>query len=440
MSDDKTPPGGGFTWGLTPSGEPEEPDQQAEATTPEEEQPKPTLDLGHFLALNQNEMIAAATESIPAQQPEEPAATPPPIPASATPPPIPASATPPVTTPPVTTPPAGDAPAPFSDDDGEPTAAFDFRAPPPPPVDPIQAPVYHEGQALPWEQPPAIDASLDGATEALGAEFVGLEKPADESAPTSAIDSLFGEEKFQEYEPVAASALVPFVSRDLVPVPAPNSPAAAAAKPPRPPMPKNQKILMWVAGGLVAALVLTGLFFVGTRIGDSIPAAVEATPTPTATPTAEPVAPVAPVAAIGPVPPGVYEWKDLLGTECVDPYVSAWEKEFTVVDCLAPHGGQLAYRGRFDDSALDPFPGVEALQARMNLLCASQENIDYAAASQFADIQIAASYAGTEADWASGNRNYFCFVSRSSGEPLTISVAMPARAPVVIPVVPAPEP
>jgi hypothetical protein len=433
MSDEKTPPGGGFTWGLTPGGEPEKPEKSAEPKPAEGEQPKPTLDLGHFLALNQDEMIAAATEQPGTEQtgteqtgPEPTAPAEPSAPAEVTPPAEPTLSA------------AASAPS-FDDDEGEPTAAFDFRAPPPPPVDPIQAPVYHEGRALPWEQPPAIDDSLDGATEALSAEFVGLESPADESAPTSAIDSLFGDEKFQEYQPVAASALVPFVSRELVAVPAPNSPAAGGDKPPRGPLPKNQKVLMWVAGGLVAALALAGLFFVGTRVGDSMPAAV-VTANATPTPTVAPAAPVAPVVAVGPVAPGVYEWKELLGTECVDPYVSAWEKEYTVVDCLSPHGGQLAYRGRFDDSALDPFPGVEALQARMNLLCASPENIDYAAASQFADIQIAASYAGTEDDWKSGNRNYYCFVSRSSGEPLTMSVAMPARAPVVIPVVPAPEP
>lgn len=388
--------GNGFNWGLTPGGE--KPDEPEETAAEPEEQP-PALDLGHFLALNQNEMIAAATE-----QPDAPAA-----------------------------------PADASDYDGEPTAAFDFRAPPPPPVDPIQPPVYHEGQALPWEQPPAFDASLDGATEVLGAEFLGLDAPEGESAPTSAIDSLFGAEKFQEYESAPAAALVPFVSRELVPVAPPAAAGSGALPPPRGPLPRNQKVLMWVAGGLVAALALAGLFFVGTRIDTAPPTAV-VTPPPTPTPTVAPEAPVAPVAQLGPVAPGVYEWRELLGTECVDPYVSAWEEEFTVVDCLAPHGGQLAYRGRFDDSALDPFPGIEALQARMNLLCASPENIDYAAASQFADIQIAASYAGTEEDWTSGNRNYFCFVSRSSGQPLTISVAMPARAPVVIPVVPAPEP
>jgi hypothetical protein len=205
----------------------------------------------------------------------------------------------------------------------------------------------------------------------------------------------------------------------------------------------GQKVLVGVAAALVAALALAGLFFIGTQLSETPPAA-QATKPPTAAPTPVPSAPAeapaSPVAALGPVAPGVYEWKELLGTECLEPFVSAWESEYTVVDCGTPHGGQLVYRGRFDDSAIDAFPGLEALQARMNLLCSSPENIDYAAASQFDDIQISSSFAGTEEDWTSGNRNYFCFVSRSSGEPLTGGVAMPPRAPAVIPVVPSQEP
>jgi len=429
MSDEKNPPGG-FAWGLTPSSDPRDPkatpdavepapgdtadDAPADSSTPgqkPEQKKSPTagLDLGHFLALNQTEMIAAATEGHDSDD----------VATTDTAPNLPTVAP--------------------LDDEGEPTEAFDFRAPPPPPVDPIQPPVYHEGRALPWEQPPAFDSALDGATEVLGAEAVGMDTPEDESAPTSAIDSLFGAEKFEEYEDAPAQALVPFVPRELVPVAAPNTPASDAPKPPRGPLPKSQKVLIWVAGGLVAAIALVGLFFLGTRIAPDEPDAV-ATPAATAEPTAEAEAPVAPAAVLGPVAPGVYRWDDLLGTECVDPYANAWEKEYTVVDCAAPHGGQLVYRGRFEDSALDAFPGVEALQARMNLLCSSPDNIDYAAASQFADIQVAASFAGTEDDWKSGNRNYYCFVNRSSGEPLTGSVSTAPRAPVVIPVVPAPEP
>ena len=411
--DDKTGPPNGFNWGLRPSGEPDEPkgpgpqDETPDAADDTAE-PAAPLDLGHFLALNQTELIAAATESNPVQPESNPIRL----------------------------------PVDESVDDGEPTAAFDFRAPPPPPVDPIQPPVYHAGQALPWEQPPAFDSALDGATEALGAEFVGLDTPQDESAPTSAIDSLFADEKFEQYSDAPVPVVIPKTSHELVSVPPPVVPPAAP-KQPRGAMPRGQKVLIGVAAALVVVIALAGLFFVGTRVGESMPAAVK-TPAPTASATPAPsetaLAPVAPPAVLGPVAPGAYTWKQLLGTECLDPFVSAWETEYTVVDCAAPHGGQMVYRGRFDESALDAYPGIEALQARMNLLCSSPENIDYAAASQFSDIQISSSFAGTEDDWKSGNRNYFCFVSRSSGEPLTASVAMPARAPAVIPVVPSQEP
>ena len=398
--DDKTPPGDGFTWGLRPSGEPEEPKSDEPDVAEAEAEPAPPLDLGHFLALNQTEMIAAATETDPIRLPVD-----------------------------------------DSIDDGEPTAAFDFRAPPPPPIDPLVAPVYHAGHSLPWEQPPAFDSALDGATEVLGAESVGMDAPVGESAPTSAIDSLFSDEKFHEYSDAPVPVVIPVTSHELVTIAPPAPPRPPKAKQPHGPMAKSQKTLVWIAGGLVAALVLVGLFFVGRNLPAPAPVA-ESTPTPSATPTptAAPVAPVAPAVVLGPVAPGAHEWKQLLGTECLEPFVSAWETDYTVVDCATPHGGQLVYRGRFDDSAVDAYPGVEALQARMNLLCSSPENIDYAAASQFDDIQISSSFAGTEADWTSGNRNYFCFVNRSSGEPLTGSVAMPARAPVVIPVVPSQEP
>ncbi|GAB3604750.1 hypothetical protein GCM10027413_01590 [Conyzicola nivalis] len=402
MSDDEKTRGEGFTWGLRPGGEPKEP-KDPDATEPEAKPVMP-LDLGHFLALNQTEMIAAATEPDPMTDPIR-------------------------------------LPVDDSVDDGEPTAAFDFRAPPPPPVDPLQAPVYHAGHALPWEQPPAFDPALDGATEVLGPEAVGMDTPAGESAPTSAIDALFGEGKFHEYTDAPVSVVIPVTSHELVTIAPPAPPKRP--KGPRAPMAKSQKVLVGIAAALVAALALAGLFFIGTRLSEAPPVA-EATPAPSApagpASSASAEAPVAPVAALGPVAPGVHEWKDLLGTECLDPFVSAWESEYTVVDCAAPHGGQLVYRGRFDDSALDAFPGLEPLQARMNLLCSSPENIDYAAASEFDDIQISSSFAGTEEDWASGNRNYFCFVSRSSGDPLTMGVAMPPRAPAVIPVVPSQEP
>ncbi|GAB2457317.1 hypothetical protein HD599_003369 [Conyzicola lurida] len=424
MSDEKPP--SGFNWGLTPGGG--EPEKPAEPTTaPEPTESTDPVDIGFMSAVPQNQLGAEPPAGEPEKAPEKPADAPAEQPGEA-------PAAPPTEKP--------DPSQSWSiDDDGEATAAFDFRAPAPPPIDPIQPPVWHEGRKLAWETPtpPAFDLSLEGATGPLSTGEVGLGAPVGESPTTNPIDALFGEEKFHEYVDAPAQALVPFVARDVVPVAPPKRSTPKPPKPPRGPMPPGQRALVWIAGSLVAALALAGLFFVGTRLGDAEPTAV-ATPAATPTPTPTPEETVAPVAVIGPVAPGVVEWDALLGTECLDPFVSAWEDEFTVVDCAAPHAAQMVYRGRFDDSATDPFPGLDVLQARMNLLCASPDNIDYAAASQFSDIQIAASYAGTDEEWATGDRAYYCFVSRSSGEPLTASVAMPPRAPAVIPVVASPEP
>ena len=67
--DDKTPPSG-FNWGLRPSGQqPQNEKPEIKATddaeaagNPVEPEPAPPLDLGHFLALNQTEMIAQAIQ------------------------------------------------------------------------------------------------------------------------------------------------------------------------------------------------------------------------------------------------------------------------------------------------------------------------------------------------------------------------------------------
>jgi hypothetical protein len=322
-------------------------------------------------------------------------------------------------------------------DDGEPTAPFDFRAPAPPPIDSVETPVFHPGRALPWEQPPAFDPALDGADGVLGAGEAGLGLPAGESAPPSALDSLFAEDRFRLDESDEGSAVVPFVARPVV-SPAASPRSGGAARAPAAPMPRSQRVLMWVAGGLVAALALAGLFFVGTRVGDALPATDAAPSAPP--PVEQPAEPVEPATTVGPVAPGEHEWDDLLGTECIEPFESAWQESYTVVECTEPHSAQLVSRGRFDESALDAFPGVAALQARMGALCSTTEDVGYTAASAYADIQVSASFAGTEDDWVDGNRTYFCFVSRSSGEPLTESVAAPPRPPVEMPVVPAPEP
>ena len=188
---------------------------------------------------------------------------------------------------------------------------------------------------------------------------------------------------------------------------------------------------------MVLALVV--LFLIGTRLpglaGPASVVAVSGSPTPAPTPTPTPV-------AAGPAAVGEHKWDQLRGGECLDPFTSPWAEKFTVVDCAAPHPAQLVLRGTFPANATAPsssatptpkptggvasgYPGIAALQSQINLLCTAPGVINLAVAGAFSDIQFQASYAATAAEWARGQHDYFCFVNRSSGEPLTGSLAAP---------------
>jgi len=257
--------------------------------------------------------------------------------------------------------------------------------------------------------PAAVDPSLEGATEVLAAHPVSAAGPEDESVDHDAVGALFGDEQFVEYEELAGGALVPAaLSR-------PRAPQAARA-----PIPRGQLFAISIAAGLVAALALAALFLAGTRIGESVTPASLVTPTPTATSSAEPV--------VGPLPVGTYLWSELLGGECLDPFESAWQDEYVVIDCAQPHAAQLLVRGKFDDAVSAPFPEVEELTARTAELCSTDAVINYAAAQSFADLELQAGFAATEDEWSAGQRDYFCFATRSGEDALTESVAQPQVA------------
>lgn len=357
----------------------------------------------------------------PAQPPAAPAWPQPPVaqPPAAQPPAQPPVAQPPVAPPPLQQPPAAQPIAPWEQ----------------PPVSPWDTPT----QAVPWQEPGATQAMPALGEEPTQALVPAPLRPPGEpepAEPTSALDSLFGDDRFRDYQdglgPDPSNA--PFAgrsrSKELVHVPGEGTP------PPPRVFGRTQKILAGVGGGLLAVIALIGLFLLGTRLPDVLgPAPAVATPTPTPTPSALTELP------IGPVPPGEYAWDELLGGECLEPYDAAegaWAEEFTVVDCAEPHTAQMVYRAFFPDEVdpLDPqgapvrpaFPGVDALQARITLLCSAAGVVDYAAAGAYSDAQIQGSYPVTEEQWELDN-SYYCFVSRSSGEALIGSLAIPRVAP-----------
>ena len=286
-----------------------------------------------------------------------------------------------------------------------------------PPVPPEAEPPADEPEAtqlIPEAEPaPAPVAPLAPLPESPA--------PPEPAEPTSAIDALFGETQFKEYEAgVLDPGESPFVAR-AVPL-EPGSPGESAGPAG---VSRTQKVLLSVVGGLVAVLALIALFFVGTRLPALLgpaPAVSISTPSPTPTPTST-------AKLVGPVAAGIHPWTALLGGECLDPYTSPWAEKFTVVDCSQPHPAQLVFRGTFDTATDPSYPGVEKLQAQIGLLCAAPGVINLAAAGAYNDIQVQGSYAVDEAQWAEGEHDYFCFMSRVSRQPLTGSIAVPPAAP-----------
>jgi len=316
----------------------------------------------------------------------------------------------------------------------------------PPPAQP-PAPVWEPEptQAMPTYEPEPTQATPTFSDEPTQALVPAPLRPPGSAEPGSALDALFSEDAFREYEaglgPDPSNA--PFAgrgrSKELVYVP------GGVGPPPPSGFGTPQKVLAGVGGGLLAVIALIALFLLGTRLPDLLgPAPAVATPTPTPTPTRIAALP------IGPVEPGTYDWDELLGGECLEPYdvtTGAWAEEYTVVDCAVPHAAQMVFRAWFPAEPADPedpeaepvwgaYPGAAALQAQISLLCSAPGVVDLAAAGAYSDAQIQGSYPMTEEQWET-DPSYYCFVSRSSGEPLTTSVAIP-RAPVE-PAQPAPE-
>lgn len=298
-------------------------------------------------------------------------------------------------------------------------------------AEPPLEPLPHETARLPEVAPDAAAApsweslvtqamdqvELDAEPPVTAATVAATVPPPADSS--SSIDALFGETQFREYQEGLDHDQRPFAAR-----PTKKQLAAEGGTPPRG-LTKGHKVLLWIAGGVLAVLALIALFLLGLRLPDLL--APVAGPTPSASPSASPE-PTAP--PVGPVEPGLYRWNELLGGECLDPFIDPWQDEFTVVDCALPHPAQMVFRGVFPET-IDavgevPFPGAEALQAQISLLCSAPGVVDLAAASPYTDAQFQGSYPVTEEQWQE-DPTYYCFVNRSSGEPLTGSVAVPQQ-------------
>jgi hypothetical protein len=269
----------------------------------------------------------------------------------------------------------------------------------PPTQDPLDQPT-EAYTVLPW-QPTVPYSSLAPA---------GPPAAPDESDPTSAIDALFGEQKFQDYEDVGVLKALQTL---------PPTADEPAVREPRAPLPTSQKVLMGVAGALMGVLILIGLFFFGEHLGS---AQAEA-PIPTKTPGATPVP--TPAGTGGPAAPGQQQWSALQGGECIQSFSSAWAQTFTVVACTADHNAEMVFKGKLPDSSSVAYPTAASFKQQLTQLCSAPTAINYGAAAAVTDLQVSFSYPPNTSAWLAGDRTYYCFVDRTSGSNLTGDLAVP---------------
>jgi hypothetical protein len=288
-----------------------------------------------------------------------------------------------------------------------------------------QPPAAAVPATAPWQQAAPVSAMPPVAPPTVAPPVAPTPVPdAAASAPTEAVDShdiddIFGDHAFREYDdgPLIGQIPRPAIGRaQQAAQPATRKQVRSASSSS---FTTTHKVLVGVAAALIGALALVALYLAGTKVSASGEPEQQPVAATTLTQTPTPSESVA-VAAVGPVAPGTYAWDELLSSECLEPFTNAWEQEYTVVDCETPHTGQLTTRGTFEGEA---FPGVDTLASQINLLCASTKVINYKKAAAYDDIAITASYSTTEAEWNAGLHDYYCFVSRTSGDLITGTIA-----------------
>lgn len=265
--------------------------------------------------------------------------------------------------------------------------------------------------------PPAAGSTFSWSLRAPAAP--GDEVPVDEGTPadppSGPVTQPMSLEEVKELRDAPAEfAPVPMP----MPVPVPVTPGGTVTS--------AQKVLLWVVGVVLALLALVALFLMGMRISadGSVRVAQPAPAHPHPHPSSGAATPVpTPSPGLGPLHPGTYAWTELRGGECVEPFASAWENEYTVVACSALHSAQLLFTGALPDAADSAYPSSEELQNEVTVLCSSPKILDYDVAEKVSDFRITASFPPSEEAWNKGERSFACFGSRSSGQPLPGSVA-----------------
>jgi hypothetical protein len=218
-----------------------------------------------------------------------------------------------------------------------------------------------------------------------------------DSSPTSVVDAVFGEGSYRAVsDDSAASTLTQ-----------PKSLTQSAAG-------QNIFVALWVLGTVIVLAAMVGAFLLGNYVaGGSGPSVEEE---PEASIIEDRV--VFPELGGLPQEPGVWAWDALRGGECLADFESAFAEEYQVVSCAGPYQAQLVKAQLLSDDPDASYPGEAEVLATSRAMCEVREVIDFAVAAEYSDLIVDFSYPVSVDQWNGGARAVYCFVLRSSGEPL----------------------
>lgn len=267
-----------------------------------------------------------------------------------------------------------------------------------------------------------IDSWLEAPPGTMPGLADGALADAEEPVPDGDLARAFAADRFHDYDeilPGEATDRAEPVPAGISPfgMPPDDAPAAAPAAGPAQASGLTRAFVI-VGGVLVAALALVAVFaagrgMAGLATGSGAPSAP---PSASASPSAPAGVPTALAA------PGAQPWDRLGGKECLQGYTSPWAQSFTVVDCSRVHTAQLLLRAPFADGKSAAYPGAAALEQRMPALCSAPGVVDLSRAGAASDLQLTFAFPATRRQWEDGDRDYWCFASRSSGAPISGSI------------------
>ena len=172
----------------------------------------------------------------------------------------------------------------------------------------------------------------------------------------------------------------------------------------------------WVGGtALLAGVAFVATWLLTTAPGDIPEAAEPPQPSPTVTPEVT----FSPPALNGPPRlPGVWEWSELRGGECLETPPGQVTSRLTVVSCDTPHGARYLDPMLMSDTPDDSYPGHDAVAAWAANHCEGVTAVELGVGEEVDDLVVSAMYVADERSWQAGTRVVGCVVFRESGETL----------------------